>query len=71
MHTDFFTMISISLFYCCEKMFIHSTRWMIGKNLAKLYYLTKKIFTVTEADYAHAKRVSKDLKIKNLGDYHD
>ena len=52
-------------------MLIHSTIWMIGKNLASLYYLTEKIFTVIEADYAHAKRVSKDLKIKKLGDYHD
>ena len=26
---------------------------------------------ITDADYAHAKRVSKDFKIKNLGEYHD
>ena len=24
-----------------------------------------------DADYAHAKKVCKDFKIKNLGDYHD
>ena len=26
---------------------------------------------ITDADYAHAKRVCKDFKIKNLGEYHD
>ena len=26
---------------------------------------------VTDADYAHAKRVRKDFEIKNLGEYHD
>ena len=26
---------------------------------------------ITDADYAHAKRVCKDLEIKNLGEYHD
>ena len=26
---------------------------------------------ITGADYTHAKRVCKDFKIKNLGEYHD
>ena len=26
---------------------------------------------ITDAYYAHAKRVCKDLEIKNLGEYHD
>ena len=26
---------------------------------------------ITDADYAHAKRISKNFKIKNLGEYHD
>ena len=26
---------------------------------------------ITDADYIHAKRVSKDFKIKNLGEYYD
>ena len=26
---------------------------------------------ITDADYAHAKRVCKDFEIKNLGEYHD
>ena len=26
---------------------------------------------ITDADYAHAKRVCKDFEIKNLGEYYD
>ena len=26
---------------------------------------------ITDADYAHVKRVCKDFEIKNLGEYHD
>ena len=26
---------------------------------------------ITDADYVHAKRVGKDLKIRNLTEYHD
>ena len=26
---------------------------------------------ITDTDYMHAKRVCKDFKIKNLGEYHD
>ena len=26
---------------------------------------------ITDADYAHSKRVCKDFEIKNLGEYHD
>ena len=26
---------------------------------------------ITDADYAHAKRVCKDFEIKNLAEYHD
>ena len=76
MHKDFLTMISISLFYCCEKVFTHTNIWRIGKNLMTFYYLKKKFFyshlimeDVTDADYVHAKRVCKKFKIRNLGDY--
>ena len=30
-----------------------------------------KMEDITEADYAHAKRVCKDFEIKSLGEYHD
>ena len=36
-------MISISLFYCCKKVFSLMNIWMIGKNSMKLQYLKKKI----------------------------
>ena len=37
-------LISLSLFYCCEKVFILMNIWMIGKNATKHHYLKKKIF---------------------------
>ena len=39
--------------------------WMIGNNLMKFYYQKRKIFTVTDADYVHGKRVCKDFEIKH------
>ena len=41
---------------------------MIGKSSMKHHYLKKNI---TDADYAHAKRVCKDFQMKNLREYHD
>ena len=50
---------------------------MIEKKIMKHHYLKKENFysylnmeDVTDADYAHAKRVRKDFEIKNLGEYH-
>ena len=31
-HINFLSMISINLFYCCEKVFTHTNIWMVGKN---------------------------------------
>ena len=45
-HTNFLTMITISLFYY-KKVFILTNIWMIGKNSMKHYYLKKKTFIVT------------------------
>ena len=46
-YTNFLTMISKSLFCCCEKMFTYINAWMIGTNSMKHHYQRKKIFTVT------------------------
>ena len=66
-------MITISLFYCCEKVFILINIWMIGKNLLKLYFLKKEHFyshlnmeDVTDPDQAHTKKVCKSFEIKFL-----
>ena len=50
---------------------------MIGKNSMKHHYLKRRFYShlymedITDADYAHAKRVCKDFEMKNLGEYHD
>ena len=44
---NFLTMITISSFYCCKKVFFLLKIWMIGKNSMKHHYLKNKIFTVT------------------------
>ena len=46
-NTNFLTKTIISLFYCCEKVFILMNIWMIGKNSIKRNCLKKKIFTAT------------------------
>ena len=35
------------------------------------FYSHLNIEDITNADYAHTKRVCKDFEIKNLGEYHD
>ena len=35
------------------------------------FYSHLNMEDITDADYAHAKRVCKDFEIKNLGEYHD
>ena len=35
------------------------------------FYSYLNMEDITDADYAHAKRVCKDLEIKNLREYHD
>ena len=35
------------------------------------FYSNLNIEDIADADYMHAKRVCKDLEIKNLGEYHD
>ena len=70
-------MITISLFYCCKKVFPLMNNWIIRKNSMKQHYLKKKILQsvnmedITDADLGHTKRVCKDCKIKNLGVNHN
>ena len=72
-------MILISLFCCCEKVFIHTNIWMVyfGKfsetSLPKKedFYSYKNMKHITNADYKHAKSVFKDFKMKYFGEYHD
>ena len=35
------------------------------------FYSHSNMEDITDADYAHAKRVCKDFETKNLGEYHD
>ena len=35
------------------------------------FYSHLNMEDITDADYVHAKRVCKDIEIKNLGKYHD
>ena len=60
----FLTMITINLFYCCEKVFILMNMQMIGKNSRERHYLKNKDFyshfnveDITHAGYEHSKRV--------------
>ena len=39
---------SISLFHCCEKVFILTNTWIIGQNSMKDQYLKNEIFIVTK-----------------------
>ena len=69
-------MITIGLFYYCEKVFILTNLWIFAKNLKtslpeKDSYSHINMKDITDADYAHAKRVCKNFEIKNLGGYHD
>ena len=37
----------------------------------KAFYSELHVEDITDKDYAHAQKVFKELKLKNLGDYHD
>ena len=66
-HTNFLTLIRISLLYYCPKVFILMN--IILKK--KIFYSHLNMEDITDTDYAHAKRVCKDFENKNLGEYHD
>ena len=70
-------MVSISLFYCCQKLFILMSIWVNGKSLMKHNCLKKKNVIATkyggfaDIDYMHAKRVCEDFEIEDFGEYSD
>ena len=49
--------------------------WIAGKDLMKpdkkSFYSELYLEDITDKDYAHAQKVFEELKLKNLGDYHD
>ena len=52
--------------------------WVVGRDLMKHDYQIRKSFysnlnmeNIADADHKHVKRVWKDFKIKNLGEYHN
>ena len=65
------SMITISLFYCSEKVFIPMNVWMIEKYSIKTslsekgdFYTHLNMKDITDADDADTKRVFKDFEIK-------
>ena len=68
MLTNVLTKASISLLYCCEKVFTLMNKWAIGKKFNETSLPEKDVFyshlnmeDISDADYARAKRVSKDF----------
>ena len=71
-HTNFVTMILVSLFYCYEKVFTCMNKWIIGKHQTKEdFYSHLNMKDTTNAGYTHAKRVCQDFEMKISGKYHD
>ena len=76
LHTNFLTMISISLFDCWKKVFSLVNIRMKKLNETSLpekedFHSYLNMEDITDADCTHAKRVSKDFEIKYLREYHD
>ena len=77
-HINFVIKILINLNYYYEKVFIPMNTWIARKDLMKHRYQIKNFFTVNyikkdipNEECAHAKKIWKVFKIKNLGEYHD
>ena len=78
MHTNFLNMLTISLFYCSEKVF-YSYEYMdnwekFNETLLaekEYFYSLLNMKDITVAHYPHAKSVRKDFEITNLGEYYD
>ena len=77
-HKNFLTMISISLFYSCEKVFAqkkytnYKEKFNETSSPEKEYFYRYQIMEdITDADYAYVKRVYLDFLKKTVGDSHD
>ena len=76
-HTNFLTMITISLFYCCKKVFTIMNIWVIGKNYETSlpekedFYSYLNMEDITDTEYTLTKRARKDFAMKHLGEHHD
>ena len=57
-------MIRISLFYCCEKVFILMNIFSLPQK--NDFHSQLNMEDITDANYAHAKRVCKDFEIKKF-----
>ena len=69
-HTNFLTMVTISLFYYCEK-----DDWNKFNEISvpgkQNFYRHLNVNDITDKDYMHTRRVCKEFEIKNLGECHD
>ena len=68
----------MSLFNCCKKVFTLMNISAAGQKFSETSLSEKEDFYshlnmeyITDADCTHAKRVCKDFKIKNWGNYYD
>ena len=75
-HSSFLIMILTNLFCYKERLSIRMNTWIAGKDLIKNllperedFYSRLNIKDITDADYAHAKSVCKDFKIKTSGEW--
>ena len=64
LHTNFLKATILSLFYCCEKVFLLINIWMSGISDLNME-------DITDTDQAQTRRVFKDSEIKTLVKYHD
>ena len=67
-HTNILTMITISSFYYCKKMFILYETLLPKKEDFSCHLNMEDI---ADADYVHAKGVCKNFEIKKLREYHN
>ena len=68
-----------NMFFCCSKKGVYPYEYIddcekfdeTSLPEKEDFYNHLSMEDITDADYAHAKRVCKDFEIENLGEYHD